>query len=455
MKTVLFALALCAGLEAQTPPIAVYLDNSGGQQPVSQLQGFPANYGFPDTPVGSSSVIGARVVNTSGSSLVISSIGFVSGSQQNNNFTSDLGFSLSLAPGQTQFFHIYYVPFATGATTATAQMGVTGNMLVSFSTLQGNGTAPQIALSCNNPSVQRCDGNILQPNEFTAINFGPVSRTSSSTATFTLFNGGANSIVPSQLVVLQTATNNPSTAFQLGTLPATIGAGSSGTFTVTFAPGSTATQQVSLLIGSNRFILQGVGTASVIGDISSLTITYTDSTGVNLTAQAASPINFGTTVSGSGVTSTLLFTVLNPATTIGAVSVPSISVSGAGFAISGANPAPVSIQPGASATFRVVFSGSTTGNYSGTLSIGSRSFSMVAQSITSSQPTPSLTIDQQPLMSQQQAHVTVQLASAASTGEIGTLTMKFTPSVTNITDDPAVEFVATSSRQLQVTVANA
>src|SRR5581483_6743398 len=84
-----------------------------------------------------------------------------------------------------------------------------------------------------------------------------------------------------------------------------------------------------------------------------------------------------------------------------------------------------------------------------------RSFSMVAQSITSSQPTPSLTIDQQPLMSQQQAHVTVQLASAASTGEIGTLTMKFTPSVTNITDDPAVEFVATSSRQLQVTVANA
>src|SRR5581483_599112 len=136
------------------------------------------------------------------------------------------------------------------------------------------------------------------------------------------------------------------------------------------------------------------------------------------------------------------------------VSVPSISVSGAGFAISGANPAPVSIQPGASATFRVVFSGSTTGNYSGTLSIGSRSFSMVAQSITSSLPTPSLTIDQQPLLSQQQAHVTVQLASAASIAEIGTLTMSFAPSIINITDDPAIQFVATGGRQLQVTVAN-
>jgi hypothetical protein len=63
-------------------------------------------------------------------------------------------------------------------------------------------------------------------------------------------------------------------------------------------------------------------------------------------------------------------------------------------------------------------------------------------------------VDQQPLLSQQQAHVAVQLAGAAPVGEIGTLTMQFTPSVANISDDPAMEFVATSGRQLQVTVAN-
>jgi hypothetical protein len=200
--------------------------------------------------------------------------------------------------------------------------------------------------------------------------------------------------------------------------------------------------------------LQGAGVGSVVGDISSLVITYTDSTGVNLTAQPATPINFGQIISGSGGNATLLFTVTNPATTIGGVMVPSITVSGAGFAISGTDPAPVTIQPGTSITFSVVFSGSTTGTYTGTLLIGSRSFSLTGQSITSSQPVPSITIDQNPLLSQQQAHVTVQLAGAASVAEIGTLTMQFTPSVANVSDDPAIEFVSPSGRQLQVTVAN-
>lgn len=454
MRAFLILLAFGACLEAQNPGLTVYLDNSGGQQPLSQLQAFPSTYNFVNTPVGSSSVVGARLVNTSAAAIQVASIGFVSGTQQNNNFTSDLPFGLSLSPGQGQFFHIYYVPFATGATSTSAQIGVGGPSPITFSTLQGTGTAAQVALSCTNSSVLRCDGNVLQPNELQAINFGAVPTTSSLTVTFTLSNGGSSSINPQQLVVLKTATNNPSSGFQLGALPANVDAGSSTTFTITFAPGTTATQQATLLVGSNSFTLQGVGTASIVGDISSLVITYTDSTGVNLTAQAATPINFGMTISGSGVNSTLLFTVSNPATTIDAVSVPSITVSGAGFAISGTNPAPVTIQPGASTTFSVVFSGSTTGTYTGTLLIGTRSFTLSAQSITSLVPAPSISVDQQQLVSQQQAHVSVQLAGAAPVGEIGTLTMQFTPSVANITDDPAIKFVATSGRQLQVTVAN-
>jgi hypothetical protein len=205
------------------------------------------------------------------------------------------------------------------------------------------------------------------------------------------------------------------------------------------------------MVAGNSFALQGTGTASVIGDISSLTITYTDSTGINLVAQAGSPINFGTTIAGTGIVASLLFTVTNPSTTIGPVSVPSISVSGAGFAITGTNPAPVSIQPGSSITFTAAFSGSTTGTYNGTLLIGSRSFSLTGQSVVSTLPAASITVDQNPLVSQQQAHVTVNLASATPTAEIGTLTMQFTPSVANISDDPAIVFTATNSRQLQVT----
>jgi hypothetical protein len=448
-------LFLCAGLYAQSSsPLAFYLDSTAGADPIGQLQSFPATYTFPDTPVGGFSSVGVRVVNVSTSGVQLSALGFVSGNKQNNNFNGDLVYSLSLAPGESQYFDMYFVPGTTGTTSASAQVGIVGSGVVTFSTVSGNGTPAQLALSCNATGVQRCDGSILQPEEQTAINFGSVPTTSSLSVTFTLMNGGATAINPGQIVSIVTSTNNPSTGFTLGTLPDSIPAGSSATFQITFSPGYATPQQATLKVGSGVYILQGQGSASPIGDISSLVITYTDSSGVRLTAQPATPINFGQTISGTGTTASLSFNVANPATTIGPVTVPSIVVVGVGFAIAGASPAPVAIQPGSSTTFSVVFSGSTTGTYSGTLTIGSRSFSLIAQSVTSSQPVPSISVDQNPLLSQQQAHVTVQLASAATTAEIGTLTMSFTPSVTDVTDDPAIGFVSPSGRQLQVTVAN-
>jgi hypothetical protein len=148
----------------------------------------------------------------------------------------------------------------------------------------------------------------------------------------------------------------------------------------------------------------------------------------------------------------LLFTVSNPTTTIGPVAVSTIVVSGAGFSITGTNPAPANIQPGSSVTFSVTFAPTSTGTYTGTLAIGTRSFALSGQSTVSSFPAPNISVDTQPLLSAQQAHVTVQLAGAAPAQEIGTLTLQFTPSVANDNDDAAVEFVATASRQLQITV---
>ena len=448
------ALAVCTSLQAQTPSVSFYLDNSGGSQPVQQLQGFPANYSFPSTPVGESSVVGARIVNTGTTAVQVASIGFVSGNQQNNSFTSDLGYDFTLAPNQSQYFHIYFVPTQTGSTTATAQVGINETSIVSFTTLTGTASAAQLSLSCNNSSVSQCNGNVLQPDEAAAINFGNVPTTSSFAVAFTLSNGTSSSINPQQLVSLVTPTNNPSTGFQLSALPSSIPAGSSGTFSITFAPGNTNTQQVTLQVGSNIYTLQGAGTASITGDVSSLVITYTNAAGVNLSAQTATPVNFGSMVYQSAANPILLFTITNPSTTINAVTIPSISVSGAGFAISGTNPAPVTIQPGSSVTFSVVFAPTGIASYTGTLMIGSRSFTLSGQTVASSLPTPAISVDLQPLMSQEQAHVTVQLAAASSTAEVGTLTMQFKPSVANISDDPAVEFVATSSRQLQVSVAD-
>jgi hypothetical protein len=65
----------------------------------------------------------------------------------------------------------------------------------------------------------------------------------------------------------------------------------------------------------------------------------------------------------------------------------------------------------------------------------------------------SLSVDAQPLTSQQQAHVSVQSSVAAGTAAIGQLVMSFSPSISGIGDDPAVVFTATGGRQLQVTIA--
>ncbi len=133
---------------------------------------------------------------------------------------------------------------------------------------------------------------------------------------------------------------------------------------------------------------------------------------------------------------------------------PSLTVSGVGFALSGAPTIPATIQPGGSISFQIVFSGTTTGTYSGILAVGTRQFSLTGKSISSPLPAPSFQLDEQPLTSQHQVHLTVQLASASSVSAIGTLTMQFAPSVSNVTDDPAVVFTATNGRQLQVAVAS-
>ena len=201
-------------------------------------------------------------------------------------------------------------------------------------------------------------------------------------------------------------------------------------------------------MGTNTFLLQGAGTSSVIGDISSLVITYTDSTGVRLTAQPATPIGFGQIVAGTTGSAALTFTVTNPQTTISAVTVPNLTVSGSSFTLSGAPALPASIQPGASISFQVVFSASSVGT------IGTRQFPLTGQSITSPLPDINFQLDAQPLTSQQQAHLSVQLASASTVSAIGQLSLTFAPSLSGVSDDPAIVFTTNGGRNLQVSVAN-
>lgn len=146
------------------------------------------------------------------------------------------------------------------------------------------------------------------------------------------------------------------------------------------------------------------------------------------------------------------FIVTNPATSFSAVTLSTLSVLGSAFSLTGAPALPASIQPNASVTFSVTFSANASGKFSGSLTVGGRTFALAGLSVVSPVPTLSMQLSQQPLTSAQQVNLTVQASSAAQQSAIGQLTMQFTPSVANVSDDPAVVFLATNGRNLQLTL---
>ena len=457
MRIISLALLFGSALSAQS--LGFYVDTSNGALPTSQLTPLSSLYQFANTPAGGSSTVIIRVANTSASSVLLNNV-FVGASPNSTvstpNFAiTGLDVNATLAPQAWKLFTLSFTPASTGTAVGYLQAQAAG-AVSSVATLQGTGAAPVLTLTCTNVSapgtVTQCNGSGLQPNTTTPINFGNVSTTATAAIQFTLTNSGTATLNLQTVVSLAVQTNNPNSAFQLSSLPASLAAGASTNFTVTFAPGSASLSQTTLAVGTNSYVLQGTGVSSVIGDISSLAITYVDSTGVRLTPQAATPIAFAQIVAATGASQTLTFTVANPQTTISAVSVAALTVSGAAFTIANAPTIPATIQPGQSITFQVVFSAASVGVYSGTLAIGTRQFSLSGQTILGLISGGTLSVDSQPLKSQQQAHLSVQVATVPAADVIGTLAMTFTSSVTGITNDPAINFVATSGRSLQITI---
>jgi hypothetical protein len=472
MLAVLCAPGLTGVASAATPafPFVFYLHDTTGATADTLL---PSIYQFASTPLGSNSNIVLKAINSSTSTAYLGTAfaGTANGSTVlNPNFSlSGLFLGQTLPPGGSVVFTVNFSPTTVGLTTAYLQVSFqiqqgtcsfTSSVAASqcpsgiglASTLNGTGTQPQLVLSYQ----QGTSGSVtLQPGASSPLNFGNVSLSASAAITFTLTN---NSLVtlstPAISVPVPTTYSSNPFTLNTGQLPATIAPGGAATFTVTFSPGQTGVVTTSLIIGSNTYSLQGAGI--VVADIDALQVSYVDSTGVRGLPQAATPISFGQTVAGTTGTNTLAFTVMNPTTSYNAVSIPALSVSGAAFqltALTGAAVFPVSLAPGGSITFNIVFSPPAAGTFTGSLAIGSRVFSLSGLSVSSPLPSLSLSVTPSPLTSQQQGTVTVQLASASSLNLVGTLVMTFTP-LSGLTDDPAILFLANSARQISVSVAS-
>ncbi|MGA8029016.1 MAG: choice-of-anchor D domain-containing protein [Bryobacteraceae bacterium] len=451
MKRLSLALLFCASLSAQS--LTFFIHDPTGANPDQPL---PSPYTFADTPIGSTTSIVIRVFNPS-TTVAVSLFAIFVGAAPNSSVAAP-GFIVKgvdvgspIAPQESEQFTLKFEPLSPAPPAGYLQ-ALENTTVAAIATLQGSGTPPQLTLTCTNNTVPgtvpQCDGvTPLLPSN-SALLFGNIPTTGTSSIAFTLTNNGTTVLNPQTLVSLVLPTNNPNSAFGLSVLPDALAASSSTTFTVTFSPGAGGNFDTPLAVGSNTYTLQGFGASSTLGDISSLVITYTDATGVRLTAQPLTPINFGATGAA-----TLSFTVTNPQTTIDAVTIPAISVSGAGFTLSGVPQLPVNVPPNQSITFQIVFSESQVGVYSGTLSIGGRSFGLTGiapQALgASGSALPGIALycgaspcSGQTFTSQQQIQLSLQLNAPAPTQSMVTLAVTFNPSVPGVSDDPAIEIIS-------------
>jgi hypothetical protein len=467
MKSVLLSLLLVAGAYAQTPPaLTFYVHDTTGQTADTP---FPSIYQLNSTAQGSGSPLVLKGINTSGNTILLS-IAYVSNDASsavlNPNFSlTGLYQSQTIAPGGSVIFTVNFVPIVTGLITGYLQVayqiqqpGCTFNStdpatacpstISTVSTLTGMATAPVVVFSYPNP-----DGSgPVVPQAGSTVSFGNVSTSATSSITFTLKNQGSVTVTTPTVALRVQQFGTP--AFQLDTtaLPASLMPNASASFIVTFAPGQTGLVATTFLdVGTNSYSLTGAGV--VIADIDVLQIFYVNSSGIRTLPQAATPISFGQLVPGAGASSTLVFTVTNPTTSFNAVTLPSLTVTGAGFGISGAPTIPASIAPGQSITFKLTFAAASAGTFTGPLSIGSRQFLLSGQSVASPFPVLSFQVTPSVLTSQQQASITLNLASATTINAIGALNVSFTPAVANVTDDPAVAFTTPSGRNESVAFA--
>jgi hypothetical protein len=154
-------------------------------------------------------------------------------------------------------------------------------------------------------------------------------------------------------------------------------------------------------------------------------------------------VDFGRVVQGSKVTCS--WSVQNPNTQ----ALP-IALSGAGFTASFGSS--TTVGAGLTGTFSLTFTAATASNFAGTLTVGPRTYTLSGAGFSQPLPTPVWTFDNSTFSSGEQHTLSIGFATPSPVTASGFVTMTFSPAAANVTDDVAVEFVATSQRVASFTV---
>jgi len=344
-------LALAAMLGCQG--LSTSKSNSLGQQNPGVLSATPSVIIFGNVQDGTSQTQSDTVINTGGSSLTITQAN-VTGAGFS---VSGLSLPLTLASQQGATFTVVFNPQSAGS--------ASGNLALVNS---GSSGALNIALSGTAVAAGSLSGN---PTSFV---FGNVQVNTSQTQTETLTNGGGENITISQAAVTGTGFSYAGLS-----LPLTLVPNQSTTFGVIFAPTSVG--------ASNGKLSVTISGSSTTFDIA------LSGAGATPATLAATPASLTFTNVQTSQSQTQTETIKNAGGMNATIS--QVSASGAGFSISGWS-APVTLTPGQSTSFSVIFAPESAGNVTGSVAIASNasnsslSAALSGSAITTSQGTLSV-----------------------------------------------------------------
>lgn len=317
------ALTISTG---QTDPIALPLEGTGADP--GSLSASTSSLSFGSIQTGTTKSIQETLTNPGTSTVTISAIS-ASGSGFSLNGVSA---PITLAAGQSVSFNARFSPTSTGA--HTGAFSIVSDATNATLTIMASGTGIADGSVTANPS---------------SVSFGKVQVGVTQSTTATVTNSGGSNVTLS-------AVNVAGADFSTSglTLPLTLSAGQSTSFSVKYKPTAAGSDNGTLTITSD-------------GSNPSLAIPLAG-TGVTDGALTSTPssISFGTVVVGTSQT------VADTLTNTGgsSVTISSAAVTGAGFSVSGLS-LPVMLNPGQSANINVKFSPTAVGSPSGSLTITS------------------------------------------------------------------------------------
>ena len=330
----------------------------------AQLTVNPLSISFGSVPVGSNATHSLVLGNSAGSNVTVSQAAMTG-----SGFSlSGPALPLTLATGQSASFSVIFTPQSGGSVSGSLSL-VSSTPILHGTNGKHNGsnsTTTTVPLSGSGTSLSTVS---TSPGQLVAnpssLSFGNVQVSSTNTLFEAVTNTGGSSVTLSQATVV-------GIGFSISglTLPLTLAAGQSVTFSATFAPQSGGNASGSISIGSNAsnstmtISLAGSGTAQ--GQLA-VTPTSTDFGSVTV---GTSKTQAGT-LSASG----------------SSVSVSSATLTSAEFSLSGIT-FPLTIAAGQSVPFSLTFTPQMSGSTSAIGSFTSNASNSAAETLTGTGAVP-------------------------------------------------------------------